>query len=103
MLLLITILSLLIALLGFPIIYNAWMRNKAKKSWNIDVDASYQPKVTLVIPTYNEATVITKKLENTQQIDYPKDKLQVILVDSASNDGTLSVCRDFLKKKNFRL
>jgi len=78
------------------------MYNKAKKSWNINVDASYQPKVTLIIPTYNEATVITKKLENTQQIDYPEDKLEVILVDSASTDNTLSLCKEFLKREKFR-
>lgn len=95
-------LALLTPLLAFPLIYYLWMRNAAKKSWNLDIDTKYEPNVTLIIPAYNEATVIEKKLENTQQIDYPEDKLQVILVDSASNDGTLSVCRDFLKKKNFR-
>jgi biofilm PGA synthesis N-glycosyltransferase PgaC len=93
------ILALVAALLAFPpLAYYAWMRNIAKKSWDITIDTSYQPTVTLIIPTYNEATVIDKKLENTQQIDYPRDKLQVILVDSASTDNTISVVRDFLKR-----
>lgn len=97
------ILALLITLLGFPLIlYYAWMYNKAKESWNINIDTNYQPKVTLIIPTYNEATVITKKLENTQQIDYPEEKLEVILVDSASTDNTLSVSKTFLKREKFR-
>jgi biofilm PGA synthesis N-glycosyltransferase PgaC len=98
--LLLIVLVLLGALLVPPLIYYAWMKSKTKKSWGLMINSSYQPKVTLIIPTYNEASVISKKLENTQQIDYPEDKLQVILVDSASTDGTLGVCERFLEKNS---
>jgi biofilm PGA synthesis N-glycosyltransferase PgaC len=100
--LLLIVLALLTALLAPPPIYYAWMKSKTKKSWGLMISNDYQPKVSLIIPTYNEATVVSKKLENTQQIDYPEDKLQVILVDSASTDGTLGVCERFLEKNNFR-
>lgn len=100
--LLLIILALLTALLAPPLVYYAWMKSKTKKSWGLEINNYYQPKVTLIIPTYNETSVIRKKLENTQRIDYPEDKLQVILVDSASTDGTLAVCKDFLEKKNLR-
>lgn len=78
------------------------MRGKAKNSWNLKIDDYYQPKVSLIIPTYNEAAVIIRKLENTQRIDYPADKLQVILVDSASTEGTLTLCEEFLEKNDLR-
>jgi len=96
------VLALVTALFAPPLIYYAWMKSKAKKSWDLMIDNNYQPKVTLIIPTYNEASVISKKLENTQKIDYPEDKLQVILVDSASTDGTLAVCKSFLESKPLR-
>lgn len=48
----------------------------------------YFPKVSLVIPTYNEAGVITQKLENVLQLEYPKDKLVVMVVDGGSTDST---------------
>lgn len=48
----------------------------------------YSPKVSLVIPTYNEAGVITQKLENVLQLEYPRDKLEVVVVDGASTDST---------------
>ena len=53
------------------------------------------PTVTLVIPTYNEASVIHQKLENVLQLDYPKDKLEVVVVDSASSDETGSIVNKF--------
>jgi cellulose synthase/poly-beta-1,6-N-acetylglucosamine synthase-like glycosyltransferase len=53
------------------------------------------PTVSLVIPTYNEASVIRQKLENVLQLDYPRDKLEVVVVDSASSDETRSIVNRF--------
>jgi len=97
------ILGLLLVMLYVPLLfYYLWMKIVAKKAWGIIIHENYQPKVSLIIPTYNEALVISRKLENVQNINYPKEKLQVILVDSASTDGTLVVCKDWLEKNNFR-
>jgi cellulose synthase/poly-beta-1,6-N-acetylglucosamine synthase-like glycosyltransferase len=100
--LLLVVPALLTALLVPPLIYYAWMKSKAKKNWGLMINNNYQPKVSLIIPTYNEASVISKKLENIQRIDYPEDRLQVIIVDSASTDGTLAVCKGFLEKNTLR-
>lgn len=75
------------------------MKSKTKKSWGLKINSQYQPSVSLIIPTYNEAVVIGRKLESVQRMNYPEDKLEVILVDSASTDGTLAVCKSFLEKK----
>jgi len=85
-----------------PLIYYVWMRSVAKRDWGLKIEASYEPKVSLIIPTYNEARVIAKKLENVQELDYPSEKLQVILVDSASTDGTLAACKLFLDSNGMR-
>jgi cellulose synthase/poly-beta-1,6-N-acetylglucosamine synthase-like glycosyltransferase len=53
------------------------------------------PTVSLVIPTYNEASVIRQKLENVLQLDYPREKLEVVVVDSASSDETVSIVKTF--------
>jgi cellulose synthase/poly-beta-1,6-N-acetylglucosamine synthase-like glycosyltransferase len=92
----------LVTLVIPPITYYVWMRSKAKNEWNLAVDKSYFPMVSLVIPTYNEASVIYEKMKDVQRIDYPEDKLQVILIDSASTDGTLRICKEFLKKQDLR-
>ena len=94
-------LSLWAALLLPPVAYYFWMvKNKRKP--RIQTNSNYQPHVSLIVATYNEAVVINEKLENIQKLDYPENKIQVIVVDSASNDGTLDVCKEFLAKTRFR-
>jgi cellulose synthase/poly-beta-1,6-N-acetylglucosamine synthase-like glycosyltransferase len=53
------------------------------------------PTVSLIIPTYNEASIIRQKLENVIELDYPREKLEVVLVDSASNDETVRIAQKF--------
>ena len=90
------------ALVMPPIAYYLWMKNKSRAGWGFNRSQEYRPKVTLIIPTYNEAAVVTRKLENVEKLNYPDDKLEVIVVDSNSVDGTLDVCRDFLANTRFR-
>lgn len=74
---------------GVPIAYYHYLKKKwFSRPWNIKIDPNYKPKVTIIIPTYNEAEFIEKKLDNIYEQDYPRDKVEVILVDSASTDGT---------------
>lgn len=54
------------------------------------------PSMSLMIMTYNEETVIRKKIENALHLDYPADKLEILVVDSASNDQTISIANSFL-------
>jgi cellulose synthase/poly-beta-1,6-N-acetylglucosamine synthase-like glycosyltransferase len=101
--LIVMVLGMLLGALIVPnIFYFMWMKNTAKRDWGLAIDPNFRPKVSLVIATYNEAKVMDKKLKNVQELDYPVDKLEVIIVDSASTDGTLDVCRSFLKKNELR-
>ncbi len=56
-------------------------------------DADYLPKIALLIPAYNEAEVIGEKLRNTLALDYPAEKLRVIVISDASTDGTDEIVR----------
>jgi len=56
------------------------------------------PKVTLMIMSYNEEKSIIKKIENTLELDYPKDKLEIFIVDSASTDNTKRIVKNFIRK-----
>jgi len=46
------------------------------------------PKVSIIIPVYNETQVIRKKMENLQAVHYPRSKFEVVFVDGGSTDGT---------------
>ena len=80
--------------LGFSFIL---MRRVAVKPWRLKADRNYMPKVSVLVPTYNESDVIGFKLENLNKIDYPKILTQIIVVDSNSEDDTVAVVSDFVK------
>lgn len=48
----------------------------------------FEPTVTLFVAAYNEIKFIEEKLENTFNLDYPKEKIQILFVTDGSNDGT---------------
>ena len=48
--------------------------------------SQYFPAITLIIPMYNEEKVIEEKIKNTALLDYPKDKMEVILLNDHSTD-----------------
>lgn len=55
---------------------------------------NYKPLISIVIPTYNEERIIASKLENTLSIDYPKDMVEIIVVDSSS-DKTPEIVNEY--------
>lgn len=50
------------------------------------------PKITVVIPAYNIETLLEKCVVSVAEQDYPKDKLEVIIVDDGSTDSTGELC-----------
>ena len=56
------------------------------------------PTVTFIIAAYNEAGMIKEKIYNTFELDYPKDKLQVIVFSDASSDHTDAIVKSFASR-----
>jgi len=48
----------------------------------------WTPSVSIVIPAYNEGVHIRKCLDSLSALDYPKEKLEIIVVDDGSSDDT---------------
>jgi biofilm PGA synthesis N-glycosyltransferase PgaC len=84
-----------------PFLYYRYMSRVARRPWNIVIDPKFEPEVTMIIPTYNESSVIAEKLQSLRKLDYPKEKLEVILVDSGSRDNTVNIAKEYLKKNGF--
>ncbi len=53
--------------------------------------APVEPGVSLVIPAYNEENVIEAKLQNALALDYPPDKLEIVVVSDGSTDRTNAI------------
>ncbi len=62
---------------------------------NIKRDPTLTPNITLLIPAFNEVDVIRRKLENSVALNYPREKLQILVVDDGSDDGTAEIVREF--------
>ena len=58
---------------------------------------SYRPKVSILIPARNEERVIGRLLRRISELTYPKDKLEVIVIDDASSDDTGKTAEEFSK------
>lgn len=83
---------------GAPLAYYSYLRKWLDKPWGVKKDPGYRPRVTVIVPTYNEAELVERKLDNIREQDYPKDKLEVIVVDSASTDGTAERARRWAER-----
>ncbi|MCB0276492.1 MAG: glycosyltransferase family 2 protein, partial [Calditrichaeota bacterium] len=55
-----------------------WMGNRFF-SRKVTPDSDFLPGVSLIVAAYNEEAVIGKKLENSLEIDYPADRLEIIV------------------------
>jgi glycosyltransferase involved in cell wall biosynthesis len=53
------------------------------------------PSVTVVIPAFNEAGIILEKLENTLSLDYPADRIEVLVASDGSADATNDLVERF--------
>ena len=46
------------------------------------------PTVTVIVAAYNEEAVIERRLENLLALDYPADRLEIVVTSDASDDRT---------------
>ena len=58
------------------------------------------PRVSIVIPALNEERVLGRCLEALTRLDFPKDSLEVVLVDNGSTDRTIEIARSFAAALN---
>ncbi len=65
------------------------------------------PKITVLIPAYNEESSISKTIDSIMNVDYPNDKLEIIVIDDGSEDKTFEIAKKYrseqikiLTKKN---
>ncbi len=78
-------------LVGFPLLL--WVRAKLRPRPIRSLPET--PTVSLIVAAHNEEEVIAEKLRNIGELDYPSDRLQVIIASDGSTDGTCDIIRGF--------
>ncbi|MCK5091151.1 MAG: glycosyltransferase, partial [Gammaproteobacteria bacterium] len=82
-------LGILFAYIGYPMMLV--LINKVRKPTSRLDDDRYIPSVSLIIPVHNEEHIIREKLHNIFQLDYPEEKLELIIVSDDSTDKTREI------------
>ncbi|MAZ96017.1 MAG: glycosyl transferase [Flavobacteriales bacterium] len=59
------------------------------------VDVHSRPSVTWIVPCFNEEAIISSKIENLLALDYPKDKLEIIIITDGSTDQTPNIAKNY--------
>src|SRR6266849_483150 len=56
------------------------------------------PNVSILVPVKNEEKVVGRLLDAITRLDYPRENLEVIVVEDQSKDRTLEICEGFAKQ-----
>ncbi|MCP4141131.1 MAG: glycosyltransferase family 2 protein [Chloroflexi bacterium] len=86
-----SIFLIIYAYFGYPALvwfFAKFKRKESKKEF-------YEPSVTLLIAAYNESAAIGKKIENALELDYPREKFQILITNDGSEDGTGEIVRSY--------
>ena len=90
----ISLLFVNILLVGGTVAIFYLVKKFGNRSAVIQKDCNYLPRVSVVIPTRNEETIIKERLKNIVKMDYPSELLEVIFVDG-SNDSTPEIIKKY--------
>lgn len=61
------------------------------------------PPVTIIVPCWNEESTIQKTVESLMNLNYPKDKLQIFLIDDGSTDNTWQEIQKYSNIPNIKV
>jgi len=79
---------------GYPAIM-LWVVPQKRRPEAPPQNTSNCPALALVICALNEASVIRKRVENCLALDYPREKLRIIVVSDGSTDATASIVGEY--------
>ena len=67
---------------------------KAGEDWD-------PPNVSILVPVKNEEKVVGRLLDALTKLDYPRENLEVIVIEDGSKDGTLEICNSFARNHSW--
>lgn len=78
---------------GYPV--SLWAMGASPKPKQTPRSFEEFPSVSLIISAYNEEDVIAEKIENSLELEYPDECLEIIVASDASDDRTDEIVRSF--------
>jgi cellulose synthase/poly-beta-1,6-N-acetylglucosamine synthase-like glycosyltransferase len=92
----------LFIIINFGYLFLAFSLAKLKEK-RVQKSDDFVPFISILIPCYNAVSVIEYKIKNTFNIDYPKQKFEIIVVESGSTDNTYSVLSKYVSQGKIKM
>lgn len=83
------------AYLGYPLTIYVLSRVFGRHRQPVDCDDEQLPQLSLLIAAYNESSVIGERIENALALNYPRDKLEIVVASDGSDDGTNEIVQRY--------
>src|SRR3989338_5463415 len=70
---------------------------------NGKIKLSNYPSVTIAVPCWNEENTVEATVNSLLNLNYPKDKIKIILIDDGSTDNTWDIIKKFIHYPNIKV
>jgi cellulose synthase/poly-beta-1,6-N-acetylglucosamine synthase-like glycosyltransferase len=83
--------GIFLVFLGYPLLLFVLARLRPRSH---SIDPDYTPAVTLIVACHNPGPLLQQKIDNSLALDYPAEKLSILIVSDGSTDGTAETVRN---------
>jgi poly-beta-1,6-N-acetyl-D-glucosamine synthase len=81
--------------LGYGLLLWLYLKIKRFRVKRVETLPAIEPFVSLIVACFNEESILRAKIENTLQIDYPKEKLKIYFITDGSTDNSGNILSEF--------
>lgn len=83
------------AMIGYPL--SLWLLNRVLHLKENKKNLSYEPTVAIMVVAHNEEQVIEEKLNNLLTLNYPNEKLEILVASDFCTDNTNKIVEKFIR------
>jgi cellulose synthase/poly-beta-1,6-N-acetylglucosamine synthase-like glycosyltransferase len=80
------------AYVGYPLVLWALTKLRSREP----IRKLIYPSVSIIVAARNEADKIRRKIEHSLALDYPKERLEILIASDASDDGTDDIVKEYV-------
>jgi cellulose synthase/poly-beta-1,6-N-acetylglucosamine synthase-like glycosyltransferase len=92
LLFLVPLILVVYAYAGYPIVLWALTKRRPREVMRKPI----YPSVSIIVAARNEADKIRRKIEHSLALDYPNERLEILVASDASDDGTDDIVKEFV-------
>lgn len=91
--------AVIYAYIGYPLLL--YILTAIVPNRNTDSGPSFEQTVSLIIPAHNEGEILEKKIGNTLELQFPEEKLEILIISDGSTDDTRDIAQQYAERIMF--